>query len=278
VSGKTVWLASYPKSGNTWFRAFYSTWATGAEVDLGDMSGGIIASSRSGFDSIVGVPSSLLTPEEIESIRPRVDELIAAEATEALIRKIHDGYTEGPGGEPLVSTSATRSAIYIIRDPRDVAISYAHHEGMDVDWGVRRLASRGAAGRRGRGGLSPQFRQRLGSWSEHVRGWVDVTPFPVEVLRYEDFVSAPVATFSRGLRSAGLDGVDEASVAAAVERASFARLRDAEARDGFRESTGPDRPFFRRGQAGAWRDELSLDQAARIEAEHGEVMARFGYL
>lgn len=277
MTGQTVWLASYPKSGNTWFRAVYTAWRADGPIDLAELQGGPIASSRELFDQALGIPSSSLTPDEVELLRPRADELIAAGDSEPRLRKIHDAYFRGPGGESIVSVGATRSALYVVRDPRDVAVSLAHHSGKTPEWAAGHLANPDAGVGGGRDGLARQLRQRLGTWSDHVRSWVDETPFPVEVVRYEDCIAAPVATFARALRWAGFAPVDEARLAGAVDSVTFERLRDAEQEQGFRERPSEAGAFFRRGESGAWREELPAELAARIEDEHGEVMARLGY-
>jgi hypothetical protein len=275
--GRIVWLASYPKSGNTWLRAVYTAWMEDGPIDLDALHGGMIASSRVQFDAALGLPSSSMTPEEIELVRPRADEVLAADADGQLLRKIHDACFDGPAGEPIVSVAATSGALYVIRDPRDVAVSFAHHLGRDLAWAAAQLADPDAQVAGNDGALQDQLRQRLGTWSEHVRSWVDEAPFPVEVVRYEDCAAAPVETFTRALRFAGLDGVDEASVASAVERAGFGRLRAAEADRVFGERSTSGGSFFRRGEAGAWREELPPELAATIAADHADVMARFGY-
>jgi hypothetical protein len=278
LKAATVWLASYPKSGNTWLRAVVTAWRSGGPVGLSGLDGSV-ASNRQRFDDALGVPSSSMTPDEVDLVRPRLDELLASAAGDApLLRKIHDAYVLGPAGEPIVSSAATRGALYVVRDPRDVAVSLAHHSGRTIDWARRRLADPEAAMNRDARALRPLLRERLGTWSEHVRSWVDDAPFDVEVVRYEDCAAAPVATFARALRFAGFAPVDEPSVTRAVENATFDRLRAAEERDGFDERPPTAPSFFRRGQAGSWRDELPPDAAAAIEADHGEVMARFGYL
>lgn len=277
MTGQTVWLASYPKSGNTWFRAVYTAWRVGAPIDVNNLRGGPIASARQLFDGALGIPSSSMTLDEVDLLRPRVDEIVVAGADAPRLRKIHDAYFVGPAGEPVVSVAATRAAIYIVRDPRDVAVSYAHHSGRSVEWAQRELCRPGARMGSGPRGLVPQLRQRLGTWSDHVQSWVDETPFPVEVVRYEDCIAKPVETFARALRFAGFVPVDEQRVTGAVEDVAFDRLRKAEQEHGFRERSGTTEQFFRRGEAGSWRDELPADLAARIEDEHGDVMARFGY-
>jgi aryl sulfotransferase len=277
VTARTVWIASYPKSGSTWLRAVLTAWRTGGPLDLNALDGGPMPAFREYFDVAAGVPSSSMTPDEVELVRPRVDELAAVEAGKPHVRKVHDGYFHGPAGEPVVSVAATRAAVYVIRDPREVAVSYAHHRGRTQSWACRHLADPTAAMSGEQDVLSVQLSQRLGTWSQHVRSWVDETPFPVEVVRYEDFAASPVPTFSRALRFAGFADVDEAGVAEAVEHAGFDRLRRAEREHGFLEQPPAAKDFFRRGESGSWREELSAELADRIREDHREVMSRFGY-
>jgi hypothetical protein len=277
LTGTTLWIASYPKSGNTWARAVLSAWRTGRPVRLNELEGEGVA-ARIPFDDALGILSSDLTGDEAELLRPRVDELLAQEASHRIVRKAHDGFYPGPAGEPAFSASATSAALYVVRDPRDVAVSLAHHNGRDFDWAAAWMNDPNATMGESKNGLELQLRQRIGTWSQHVRSWLDDAPFPVHALRYEDCLARPTETFGEALRAASIGPVEDADVARAVERASFERLREAEAVEGFRERPGTAIRFFRSGRAGAWRDELSPHIAARIEAAHGELMSRFGYL
>jgi aryl sulfotransferase len=277
LSGATTWLASYPKSGNTWLRAVLSAWQGEGPVDINRLAGGAIASAREPFDVSLGIASSDLTHEEVELLRPRVDEILSAHAPGALLRKVHDALFAGPATAPAVSIGATRSALYMVRDPRDVAVSLARHLGRTVEWAAERMRNPAAAVAADPAELAEQLRQRLGTWSDHVRGWVDEAPFPVHVVRYEDCLDDPMATFGAALEFAGLGPVDPERLAGAVARAAFERLRDAEENGGFRERSAAAERFFRRGQAGAWRDEMPPEVAAGMLAEHREIMARFKY-
>jgi aryl sulfotransferase len=86
------------------------------------------------------------------------------------------------------------------------------------------------------------------------------------------------AVLRRALEFAGrLAG--EAEIARAVKFADFAQLRQQEQDKGFREAPRPHAggEFFRRGAAGGWREELTPEQAVRIEADHAGMMRRLGY-
>jgi hypothetical protein len=202
--------------------------------------------------------------------------MLDARHGEISLRKIHDGWFTGPAGEPIVSTAATRAAVYFVRDPRDVAVSFAHHAGRDVEWAVELMCDPQGTLARSARRLNNQLRQRLGSWSDHVRSWVDDAPFEVHVVRYEDAHADPVATFGAALRFCGFE-TDDDRVSQAVDHARFGRLQGQEAERGFRERPTRAERFFRRGEAGTWTEELPADLARRLEHTHADVMARMGY-
>src|ERR1051326_6877300 len=107
--GGIFWLASYPKSGNTWLRAFIATLVSGAPADINKMTflGGI-AANRSGFDDALGIAAADLTLEQQLNLRPRFNEMGGGEAARPLYGRAHDCYHQPPPGEPLFPSAATR--------------------------------------------------------------------------------------------------------------------------------------------------------------------------
>ena len=85
-------------------------------------------------------------------------------------------------------------------------------------------------------------------------------------------------TLRRALAFAGQRASDE-DIQRAVRFSDFAELKSQEVAKGFREAPSREKVqlFFRRGEADAWRDELTAAQVARIEAEHAPMMHRLGY-
>ena len=141
-----VWLASYPKSGNTWFRLLVANLsATDKPVDINAMGEhGGIASARGEFDSHTLLESGLLTHDEVDALRPRVYEFLAREAEGRGPRmvKAHDAYLGTPLGEPMLRAAA--GAIVIVRDPRDIAASLANHRRTSVDEAIAFMADKDA--------------------------------------------------------------------------------------------------------------------------------------
>lgn len=274
------WLASYPKSGNTWLRlALWSLERDGAPVDFSAfLNFAPIAANRETFDAVLGIESSDLSPAEIASLRPRVYEAQAAMVTAPLFAKVHDAWTLTPAGEPLFPPSATLGAIYLVRDPRDVAVSYAHHAGLSVDHQIACMEDPDLVIAVQRHRARDQLPQRLLDWSSHVESWLEAPGRPPLLMRYEDMLADPVSALDRVTgymgRPASRDVLERCAAAT-----RFSALRAAEERDGFRERLAESSNFFfRRGVSGGWRDTLTAEQAARIERAHGRVMARLGYL
>src|SRR5260370_22349497 len=118
MRGGIWWLASYPKSGNTWLRAILATLASGRPVDINAMAFlGPHAASRSRFDRALGLDSANLSHEQELGLRPRVYEILGAEAERSLYCKTHDACLPTPAGDPLFPAAATRGARSILRDP-----------------------------------------------------------------------------------------------------------------------------------------------------------------
>jgi aryl sulfotransferase len=276
VSG-IVWLASYPKSGNTWLRVLLTNYLRDADepADINQLSGGPIASARRHFDEWVGVEGSALDANVVDRLRPQVYRRLARDADETLFVKVHDAWTRVGTGEPMFPADVTLGVVYIIRNPLDLAASCAHHRGRSIAAAVETLCDGG--GSPTGCDLTGQLRQRLGSWGEHVRSWVDDSGAPLHVVRYEDLSVDPCGFFGGVVKFCGLD-YDEDRVKKAVAFSSFGELRRQEASAGFQERS-PAAPggFFRRGQAGSWRDELPVDLAERLAAAHHETMRRFCY-
>lgn len=274
--GGIYWLASYPKSGNTWFRSFLRNLQDGVEApaDINRLAAPI-ASYRCWLDEVLGFDTADLTDGEVQRLRPSVYDW-SGRAAEPSCHKIHDAYT-WIDGAPLVGRGGTRGALYIVRNPLDVAPSLAHHLGQSVDEAIAHMgneAFRLAASTRR---FDSQVSQRLLTWSGHVESWVDASDLACLAIRYEDMLECPTDTFTRAVRFLGLPD-DPERIDRAIRFSDFKVLADLEARHGFAERPVEADRFFRSGKAGGWRDTLSTDQVERIIADHGAVMRRFGYL
>jgi len=289
---RTIWLASYPKSGNTWLRMLIAN-LSAKDDRPGDINAlserGGIASALGPFDYLLLIDSGLLTHDETDSLRPRVYEELARGALDdefdkseaaPLVRfvKVHDAYTLTPMGEPLLAGArGADAAIVIVRDPRDVAPSLANHHRSSIDDAIAFMNDKDAGWCAQTTGQHRQLRQKLPGWNGHIATWLDQADIPVHLIRYEDLWADTAGTLSRALAFAGRVTTDE-EIRRAVTFADFTQLRQQERDKGFNGMPqGLGIKFFRRGQAGGWRDELTPEQVARIESEHARMMLRLGY-
>ena len=270
--GNIVWLASYPKSGNTWLRAFLANLVAdaGGPVPLADLPQFCDDEARPElFSALAGRPSTELTFDEICALRPRVHADIAARSPGTRLVKTHNcaGFV---GSHPLHNASVTAGAIYVVRNPLDVAVSMAHHFGLDVDAAIERLGDDRVA----TANDTLFVTQMLGSWSHHVASWADLASARILVLRYEDLIADPVAQFSRAAGLLGLGG-DRGRIERAVANASFETLASLERSEGFAEASGKSTRFFREGRPDQWREVLTPAQAG---ADRGQAPRADGTL
>lgn len=274
------WLASYPKSGNTWMRlllaAYYNEKDDLLDINTAGVTNGI-ASSRRRFDEILGVDSADLTQGEVACLLPHVFEEMTRFHRLPQWIKVHDAQTLMDDGRWLFPPSASRKAIYLVRNPLDVGVSRAFHDGHeDMTMSIDKLCDPAAAIG---GGGKQQLRQRLGDWSHHVESWVDQTAIPVLVVKYEDMLADTARELARVISFVFPDeAIDPARIENAVAQTAFGRLQTIEASEGFREKTPRQKSFFREGKAGGWKDHLSPEHVDRIIHCHGKVMRRCGYI
>lgn len=273
-----IWLASYPKSGNTWFRTFLSNLLRedGEDVSINHLKTDGIFSSRPILDSLTGVESSNLTADEIDILRPSAYNHLGQTAKKPLFIKVHDAYTYLPDGSPLLGTVKAK-AIYILRNPLDVAVSFANHASKDLDRIVQDMGDEAFAFCKGNNRLPNQLRQQLLTWSSHVESWIQARELPIHLVRYEDMKLDPVATFTKAVRFIGLDCDDE-QIAQAIRQSDFEKLKAAEQQQGFKEKPYKTESFFRAGKVGDWRNHLTRMQAEQLLTDHAAVMRKFGYL
>jgi hypothetical protein len=274
------WLASYPKSGNTWLRILLANIRAGGEADIDALAqyGLSGAFSRIVFDQYCGFKSSTLPTAVSESLRPQIFRVLAAHVPIPLVLKVHDAWRPTPQGEPLFPPDITAGTIYVVRNVLDVAPSAADHWAVDHAEAVRRICDDEFALMADPGALAPGLRSFIGNWSGHIASWVDRSGLPLLVVRYEDLMADTAGVLAKVLARLGWAAAGEA-IRLAVEASGFERLQQRERDGGFRERPPQARShFFRRGRVGSWREELAPDLVRRLIDVHGDAMRRFGYL
>jgi len=257
---RIIWLASFPKSGNTWTRSFLAHYfmPPGEAPDINNLRKFTTADVRQDFfDRAAGRPYQGETIEDWLAVRRKALRLIALSKPGHHFVKTHCRI-DRLAGEDLIPPEVTAAAIYIIRNPFDLALSYGRHLGLSIEDVTTNMAFDGAMN------VTPsKIFEVIGRWDAHVGSWTSAPGLPRHVLRYEDMTADPERAF-RGLLGFLRAPVQDGKLRRAIRATSFKELRKQEERHGFIERPPQMERFFARGEAGAWREEMTPAQVAAL--------------
>ncbi len=270
-----LWLASYPKSGNTWLRAFLANYDQNSQepIAINDLPNHALGDNfLVHYEYLLGKPKDAISDDEAIEARPDVHKWFATAEDRTVFVKTHS-IVGKVGDRPLITPEATAGAIYVIRHPFDIAVSWAHHYLTDIDHAVDALCRSGNTLPRGNG-LLTQF---LGSWSEHVQSWTTAPGMTRHIMRYEDMQTRPMHAFASLVNFLDLPP-DAERLKRSIRFSCFRELAAQERQSGFVEARldGSTR-FFREGALGAGATMLTSEQKQRLWNALGETMEQHGY-
>ncbi len=272
--GHIVWIASYPKSGNTWVRAFLHEILRqdGGTFDLDRMAQ--TAGNEASIDNYRAIdprPWSRWTPGEVARARPAAQAAFARRHRQVVFCKTHLAVLRSRG-RSTINMDVTAGAIYIVRNPLDIAPSYADHQGVPLDVAINLMNLENHE----TPSTESHVSELLGSWSQNVETWTRRSLPGLHVMRYENMLTSPVAAFSDLAAFLKLK-VSRRRIKESVRTTAFANLRRQEDEKGFGERSAPQKRFFRQGRAGTWRTELSASQVQEITSRNEAMMRKFDY-
>lgn len=273
---KLYWLASYPKSGNTWVRMFLDVYVTGFPVNFNSAYRYVNLDHDLGMLQLASAqPVNDLTIEQQFMYQPAAMlNMLRCAKTKDMVVKTHNARIT-VSGIPLIPEPLTAGAIYVVRDPRDVAVSYAAHLGRGIEETITLMNNQSHAATSSVNRLI----HLMSSWSTHVISWVQCKAFPVAVVRYEDLLQQPEAMFRNVLKLLGIEPIDETLFKFALEQTTFERLSKLEDEQGFIErSPSSKEKFFRVGKTRQWQTKLLSSQADSIFNHHATAMKEVGYI
>ena len=266
-NGSLIWIASYPKSGNTWVRSIIHAGLTGS-LDINRLS----ITSR-GFASKVAElhrgKIALQFPEEASSFWATCQRRLSFDLNgKKAFLKTHNAAVKC-GGEKFPLTDTSNGVIYIVRDPRDVIISYSNHYRIEPREAFDRIHSQHnhiwATD-------SLERFEFLSRWDTHVLSWNSLS-IPKLFLRYEDMLETPERSIKKIFEFLDLEPV--ISTEKIVDLTNFANLSKQEAVNGFNEAVNG-ATFFNQGKSQQWKD-LDLALLNEVTEAFGEAMGVFGY-
>ena len=259
-----IWICSYPKSGNTWVRS------TIFAALMGEVSLNKFADVVPAFNASAMAETSNDNPDPLERevlCWNNAQHVASSKASpKSQMFKTHNAAAVVNGVE-FPNKELTSKAVYIVRDPRDIAVSYARHYSHDVNAAIEAMLNEKNytfdVGR-------AEF---LSSWGNHILSW-QKKDFPVLVMRYEDLLSAPYLQIPRLLAFLGI--TTNLSIASLVELTSFTNLKRLEEKGGFDEAVRQ-QSFFWRGKSGAGKHLIGVN-FKELESAFGGIMKSVRYL
>ncbi|MEA1999805.1 MAG: sulfotransferase domain-containing protein [Euryarchaeota archaeon] len=274
---KVYWLASYPKSGNTWVRMFLDCYVTGFPVKFSSAYKYVQLDHDMGMMQLVSAqPRNELTLEyQFMYHSAVIANLLTCAKTKDIVVKTHNAKIT-VSGMPLIPTPISGGAIYIVRDPRDVVISYSHHLNKSIDETIEIMANEQHAAT----SRETSLFHIMSTWSMHVQSWMQLNvDIPVAIVKYEDLLENPDPMFRNILRSLGVTEIDEEMFQFALKQTTFKNLSELEDKQGFIERSDVSKEkFFRVGKAKQWQTQLLSHQADAIFNTHADAMKLAGYI
>ncbi|EAQ25185.1 sulfotransferase domain-containing protein [Roseovarius sp. 217] len=270
-----IWLASYPKSGNTWTRLFLANYLMNAQEPVPINQAHRFAVGDAVVKMYNRVAGREIDPQDLAlclRLRDPVLRAIVANNADVNFVKTHNARV-APEKIDLIPDRYTRSAIYIIRNPLDMVLSYARHYGITQEDAAQKICHPD----NGNLPTETSVAQYLSSWELHVKSWMAYAPWKRLLVRYEDLLDDPETQFAKVLDLVGVP-VDKERLQRAIRFSSFDELSRQEDEQGFIERPEQSAKFFGKGQKDQWKTDLDPALAEMIRTKMGQTMKRYGYL
>ncbi len=257
---KLIWLASYPKSGNTWVRSFFTALLKKEDFNINNLDYNELYADKALFQKLVPKDISTYNDLELEALRRKFLNFYVQTRKAPYLQKIHDQFSYSVhDGLPVFHTQFPTAAIYIVRNPLDIAISFSRYLGISVDEVIERYLCRSGS----RILMNNLFPRVIGTWEEHFNSWNQQKTLPVHLVRYEDLKLNPHLAFKAMIAFMGLAFSDE-DITAAIRQTDFSLLKAMEEEKGFKESLLRDVPFFHTGEINQGKRKLTPAQIEKI--------------
>tara|TARA_B100001250_G_scaffold384276_1_gene378945 strand:+ start:122 stop:1015 length:894 start_codon:yes stop_codon:yes gene_type:complete len=292
MSKHIFWIASFPKSGNTLLRAILSSlfFSEDGKFDFDLLKpiptfenktrlNFIKKINQNDFNSLnkLNVLSKYWNLTQSKSNLGFEKDMGFLKTHHALVKYDNKSFT---------NEESCKGFIYILRDPRDVAISWSHHSKITLDQSVSFLTNELSATQWNESKKSLLKKNInplvvVSSWEQNALSWIETQwKIPKLILRYEDLVYDKINSIESianyfvknfNFKFSNL----EKKIKNIVETTNFIKLKEREKELGFKEATNG--AFFRVGKKNQWKNKLNKNQLNLIESKFKKTMTKFGY-
>ena len=276
---KIIFLASYPKSGNTWLRSIISSLIYNqGNFHFEDLKKIILFSQMANFKNIDNPKFNSQGNIDFNWISDnwiRAQKNINKQKKNVVFYKTHS--VRGiVNNNFFTDESVCLAFIYVIRDPRDVVVSLSKHMGENISDSIQKVLYE-----KNRMTSFQKVNELISTWKNNIDSWMNFKTVPRLIIKYEDMVNdidsciLSIINFLNFIGNSNLK-IDN-NLLKSVESTSFNKLQSLEKQFQFSEAT-INTKFFRKGVVGEWRQILSQKQAKQIEEELRIPMKELNYL
>ena len=277
-----IWLASYPKSGNTFLRSLITSYIYSENGIFNfDLLKKIKQFPTNEFFENLGIDVSNKNQVSQNYINAQVE---INKNSKITFLKTHSSFCKMFNKYNFTDLQNSLGVIYIVRDPRNVATSFAHHNSKSlkntVDLMINPLAI---------GNELNQVETYLGSWNFNYNSWkVFKSSNRYYLLKYEDLIFDTKNSFEKVLNFINYDlkfpiSIEDRKIEKVIDETNFSKMRDLEKKVGFDEAkindnTGKVVPFFNLGPKNNWKKNLDDKSISILEKSFKDEMKELGYL
>ena len=281
-----IWIASYPKSGNTWIRSLLASYLFSKNgtfnfdllKHINQFSAGSLSTDlKKGFNYEDRISKNWI-PHQV---------LINSD------KKIHFLKTHNAlctiNNNKFTDKFNTAACIYIVRDPRNLVTSLSHHYELDYKNAIRFITNK-------RKIIFPKTLSNkndnhndfnfIGDWSGHYNSWKNISFCPIKIIKYEDLLADTRNIFISILKFISkftkMD-FNEEKISNALKTTNFDNLRRIEKVENFEESiistkTNKKVKFFNLGKDNDWRRLLDKSTILKVEKKFKKEMNELNYI
>jgi len=271
-----IWLASYPKSGNTLLRSMLSAYLFSKDgVFNFQLLNNIKQFPAKHIFEDLGIDTN--NRNELIKNSLKAQESMGKTDTVGLL-KTHNMLFNFDKKFPFTNLDNSLGVVYIVRDPRNVVLSYARHLCVSTEETMKLMTIGN--------GIDEDI---MGNWSENYKSWKNFKKYKRYLLvKYEDLILNRDETFLKILkfifRLRNMDfSLDNNKFKKMIDTTTFDNLKNLENKEGFKESiknkkTGENVNFFDKGGKRDWSTSLDLTISSNLEQVFREEMIELGYL
>ena len=281
-----IWLASYPKSGNTYVRAFLSAYyfSQNGQFDFNQIS------------NIEQFPHEKFFKQKVNSINEASKQWVPIQKEINKDKKIRffktHSFLGNYQGNEFTSPETTLGAIYIVRDPRNVLTSLKNHYSFDDDTALKMITDKTRSLMSNNGShASLNF---ISSWAENYLSWFRNNQFRRLFVKYEDLITNKYETFRDIIVFTNtlmnrVEVVDKSKLQKSIETTNFDVLKKKEISETFDGSESSFKSwrkfhsenknlFFNLGPDNNWEKMLDLKTQKKIETNFKKEMSELNYI